>query len=1249
MTTPLRGRRAAPTATNRNGNGVASLLNNNGINAAVAVGMPSLQRAPSIQNGGTLPSTGAAAIAIVGTSKRSSIAAAGGLDLTTSNTAPSNNNTLGPGVAPTGRMSSLPPPRAPRPRPGGVLRSQTQLETTMGMAIGGAISGGSRQQASAPSPANSSGTGSGENSKAHSRQQSSASAGDGELKEWSTMSAAGRPGSGKNGISVVGSNVTSSGARQSSPNVVISAAEKQLHDQLDTAIAALQVRSRPLAVQVRHMSAITPAGLMDKPPPHLRAASTISVTGQHTHTSLAVGGGLTVGSSASVLTPQRLTPSRSKDTSSASAPSIGIATSSGSSAPAVQTPTSASSSSNHYNNNTNNSNMNNPSTPPVSYTPPPSAPTPIIGIPSFGLAIGGSNGNGEKRTIPRLNFSDIPAQPPSPSPPPGPTAPAPVATVYSYSAQGQPTIVATGEARQAVIARAESPSALQWKQHVAAEEAAAAAAAAALAIDNDNGSNSRPATPPLTARRASSANPDRRASMDPSLATSLMSSPPARGNRKSGKNLNIKPPTGNNIAVPGSGTSSSTTPNSSAARGSTFNFNALPSLSTTTGQRMSVSSGGLIERSSSVTGSGTPSSSSSGMPIGMSSPSTPAARAGGWLPADSPASRQKRQDASRESQSRGRRGQFSSVVRLDDSIDGLTATVAGALARASGAAGGGTIGDRYGGISISGNQVGVERERGVGGGNTVMIGGRRGDYELQPINMNGNGMEAPSPSHGRRARPNLGNDDDRTTTMSGNGSNIMNANNGARVPSAGRNGSFGGANGTPQGSATPLDGEVAAVNNARTNSGNDWVLDVGVAMDPNPRYRPTMEDAHVVIIGFGQTTPNDSRTSPAQRNVSLASGRRRATNTMVTRKASIVDDVKIPPAKQQSVLRAGGAAVAGSGASAGNNNNNNSGGVASALSPPAANGPVSTTPAGGFFAIFDGHGGRACVDFVEKTLHRELEKALATAPVQRAIEMAFLETDNQMAKASKYQECGSTACVAYIRPTPNGGRELYVANVGDAQAVLATSTTAASPPGSPLPQSASSMSVTAAAAAAAAQSLAGLSMFSSIPSSSTSSSLSVNSSSSSNGGYSNVTPRPIGVNTNNSNHSPSSSPSSSSSSTPKKVSSSPTWLVDPHAPKLKAVRASYAHVASDPREQTRVKQAGGRIFMGRVNGSLAVSRALGDHGLKKSGVTAVPYQMRIPLTADVKFVIIGCDGVWDVMNEKVITPPPSRDLILNPI
>ena len=47
-----------------------------------------------------------------------------------------------------------------------------------------------------------------------------------------------------------------------------------------------------------------------------------------------------------------------------------------------------------------------------------------------------------------------------------------------------------------------------------------------------------------------------------------------------------------------------------------------------------------------------------------------------------------------------------------------------------------------------------------------------------------------------------------------------------------------------------------------------------------------------------------------------------------------------------------------------------------------------------------------------------------------------------------------------------------------------------------------------------------------------------------------------------------------------------------------AIRITKDHKASDPAEQERVKAAGGMIYNNRVNGVLAVTRALGDYDLK---------------------------------------------------
>ncbi|SPQ96553.1 PPM-type phosphatase domain-containing protein [Plasmodiophora brassicae] len=79
-------------------------------------------------------------------------------------------------------------------------------------------------------------------------------------------------------------------------------------------------------------------------------------------------------------------------------------------------------------------------------------------------------------------------------------------------------------------------------------------------------------------------------------------------------------------------------------------------------------------------------------------------------------------------------------------------------------------------------------------------------------------------------------------------------------------------------------------------------------------------------------------------------------------------------------------------------------------------------------------------------------------------------------------------------------------------------------------------------------------------------------------------------------------------------------------------RLSMDHKPSLASEVARVKDAGGFIAGNRVNGVLAVSRALGDHVLKPS-VSAVPHITRHVLTGDDRFVIAACDGIWDVMTD----------------
>jgi serine/threonine protein phosphatase PrpC len=89
-------------------------------------------------------------------------------------------------------------------------------------------------------------------------------------------------------------------------------------------------------------------------------------------------------------------------------------------------------------------------------------------------------------------------------------------------------------------------------------------------------------------------------------------------------------------------------------------------------------------------------------------------------------------------------------------------------------------------------------------------------------------------------------------------------------------------------------------------------------------------------------------------------------------------------------------------------------------------------------------------------------------------------------------------------------------------------------------------------------------------------------------------------------------------------------------------------LGSNEKEVERVKNCGGRIYHSRVGHpkfnpqlvSLAVSRAIGDAGFKleeftdgkSSGIIADADTKLTELTKEDEFMIIGCDGLYDVMN-----------------
>eukprot|EP00002_Diphylleia_rotans_P039566 TRINITY_DN9201_c0_g1_i4.p1 TRINITY_DN9201_c0_g1~~TRINITY_DN9201_c0_g1_i4.p1 ORF type:complete len:200 (-),score=29.92 TRINITY_DN9201_c0_g1_i4:533-1132(-) len=95
------------------------------------------------------------------------------------------------------------------------------------------------------------------------------------------------------------------------------------------------------------------------------------------------------------------------------------------------------------------------------------------------------------------------------------------------------------------------------------------------------------------------------------------------------------------------------------------------------------------------------------------------------------------------------------------------------------------------------------------------------------------------------------------------------------------------------------------------------------------------------------------------------------------------------------------------------------------------------------------------------------------------------------------------------------------------------------------------------------------------------------------------------------------------------------------------VRMTYDHKPSLPAEKARIQSVGGYVEDGRVNGTLSVSRVLGDSFLQPM-VSCVPYRTTTPLHLrqlsenthamyagdDLDdYFILACDGLWDVLTD----------------
>ena len=305
------------------------------------------------------------------------------------------------------------------------------------------------------------------------------------------------------------------------------------------------------------------------------------------------------------------------------------------------------------------------------------------------------------------------------------------------------------------------------------------------------------------------------------------------------------------------------------------------------------------------------------------------------------------------------------------------------------------------------------------------------------------------------------------------------------------------------------------------SGGGGWILDVGMAEDANPRFRASMEDAHVIRRKFGPRF--------------------------------IVESSEKKETESASAAAITAAAPRGS--------------FFSVFDGHGGRGTVD------FLAAHFHRELARCIATAATPGHNA-----TPSEVQRAIEAACAKVDGSMAPHSTahrvygdaFQDCGSTACFVYLRPCgPRGqGREVFFSNVGDAQAVLAVDKQA--------------LQRGQIAASTAAERKAKRASGNSNNNGATP--LSPQSSPAPSASHTDRTPKKSKHRALDSSSSSAASSSSSPlaktiarGAAAGSVSSARS-AAGSGAPKLTALQMSYPHVATDPKEIARIKAGGGVVF-----------------------------------------------------------------------
>eukprot|EP00897_Mesotaenium_endlicherianum_P010202 jgi/Mesen1/920/ME000117S00083 len=105
----------------------------------------------------------------------------------------------------------------------------------------------------------------------------------------------------------------------------------------------------------------------------------------------------------------------------------------------------------------------------------------------------------------------------------------------------------------------------------------------------------------------------------------------------------------------------------------------------------------------------------------------------------------------------------------------------------------------------------------------------------------------------------------------------------------------------------------------------------------------------------------------------------------------------------------------------------------------------------------------------------------------------------------------------------------------------------------------------------------------------------------------------------------------------------------------KALALSEDHKPDLQAEKERILKAGGFVADGRINGSLNLSRAIGDMEFKQSPnlppgaqiVTAIPELQVVTVTKEDEFLVLACDGIWDVKSSQQVVTFIRKRLLKN--